>query len=844
MPARVRFFGSGGGGSGPTPPPFPYTPPLDAYPATAAYSVRKLSSTYSGSAIEAYRVSDGATQDIGFDGDGLLNTADIISFASGGEVRVRTWYDQTSNGFDAVGVSTGEYPVIYDGSSLITDGANPALKFISTNNSGLQITPNIVLSGNLLIVALANTDTASGSNHKTIFYANTDYSTVGAGITDVGGAGNELTQGWSCPPNNAGSTATEAARALLGFPHIRAFSVVSSVPVMECDGLTSTIKSSWTPFTETFIGRRSDGAFDYLGVMQEILVWDTAQASIIPTIESNLNSYYQVANLPDYTSGFLADYSDAAAAYSVRKLSNTAIKCMRVRRFVAPFDEKDIGFTAGGDLDEAAIVAFGGSDVLMVSAWFDQSGQSRHVFMTIVGSQPRIYDGSAVETLLGKPSINFLGTKFLTLDGDTSNITNLLSSTGFSHFAVVESVNDNTQYISGTPTSGTQTWNTSQTLTTSFVRFGGNIHTFNYNNSSDFARLLNTDYNGVTNLTTATKDGEVSSNSFSGGSNTDYRFNSVSRFSSAYSGNISEAIIYLETKDTVRGDINTNINTYYGIYPTSGFLFDYPDSIAAYSVRKLSNASNICMRVRRDSDNAEADVGFDSNGEIGLTSPVYDYTAGGPYTDFESFVSGSNGFCRTWYDQSRSGNNIQAIDVTKQPKIYDATTGIMQEGSVGFEKPALSFTADRFGNIAITPFNENNMGAYCVSRGVAPLTSFQTALDLGVSQGTTEVALGTQTSRVKISGTSAGTTNDTSHLLMSVYGDSTANEAKGFRNGTELISTTTTSQNIGWLKVGTIQGIAGTEWNGTIQEIVVFNTSTKNNDTAIKNNINGFYTIY
>ena len=642
-----------GGGPGPTPPP--YTPPLDANPATAAYSVRKLSSSYSGSAIEAYRVSDGATQDIGFDGDGLLNTADIISFASGGEVRVRTWYDQTSNGYDAVGVSTGEYPVIYDGSSLITDGANPALKFISTNNSGLQITPNIVLSGNLLIVALANTNRASGANHKTIFYANTNYSTVGAGITDVGGTGIELTQGWSSPPNNVGNTATEAARASLGFPHIRAFSVVSSVPSMNSDGVTGTDTSSWTPFTETFIGRRSDGAFDYLGVMQEIMVWDTAQASIIPTLESNLNSYYQVANLPDYTSGFLADYPDAAAAYSVRKLSNTAIKCMRVRRAVAPFDEQDIGFTAGGDLDEAAIVAFGGSDVLVVSAWYDQSGQSNHATQITPVNQPQIYDGTAVTTLNGKPSVTFSGATFMTY-------TTWSPSSELSAFWVAQNEATTSSWTLIGPNNNQ--WapiSTSQFRT----RING-FYTWAWSVASGaqylaaLIRDVNDDaefhYNGNTSSTTRNFTDTVTLNALSNSSN-------------GLDGGIQEVVFWSADQSSNRTAIETNISDYYEIIvndeaATSGFLFDYPNAAVAYSVRQLNNNATYSMRVER-SDGRTLNIGFDGNGDLD-TQAIID------------FAGASVATVRRWFDQTGNQNHA---GLSQNPVIiYDGTSIISRSG--------------------------------------------------------------------------------------------------------------------------------------------------------------------
>lgn len=66
----------GGGGSS-------YTPPLDSVTAAVAYSVRKLNSTYTGDCMLVRRVSDGATQDIGFDSDGLIDVAALTAFSGG-----------------------------------------------------------------------------------------------------------------------------------------------------------------------------------------------------------------------------------------------------------------------------------------------------------------------------------------------------------------------------------------------------------------------------------------------------------------------------------------------------------------------------------------------------------------------------------------------------------------------------------------------------------------------------------------------------------------------------------------------------------------------------------------
>src|SRR5210317_1337729 len=86
---------------------------LDTYTgASAAYSLRKLRSGYTGDAIEVRRASDNTTQDIGFV-DGELDTTSLASFCSGTDGFVTTWYDQSGNGNDATQTTASNQPKIY-----------------------------------------------------------------------------------------------------------------------------------------------------------------------------------------------------------------------------------------------------------------------------------------------------------------------------------------------------------------------------------------------------------------------------------------------------------------------------------------------------------------------------------------------------------------------------------------------------------------------------------------------------------------------------------------------------------------------------------------------------------
>jgi len=73
---------------------------LDTYPAAVAWSLRKLSGGYTGAAIRVRRSSDDLEQDIGFDSNGELDTAALLSFVGAGDGFVSTFYDQAGAGFN------------------------------------------------------------------------------------------------------------------------------------------------------------------------------------------------------------------------------------------------------------------------------------------------------------------------------------------------------------------------------------------------------------------------------------------------------------------------------------------------------------------------------------------------------------------------------------------------------------------------------------------------------------------------------------------------------------------------------------------------------------------------
>jgi len=112
-----------------------FTGLLDTYGgAAAAYSVRRLSSTYEGSLMEVRRSSDNTVQDIGYDSNGDLDTTSLLSFVGAEDGFVRTWYDQSGNGNDATQTTTSSQPQIVSSGNLILENSKPALSCNGTSH--------------------------------------------------------------------------------------------------------------------------------------------------------------------------------------------------------------------------------------------------------------------------------------------------------------------------------------------------------------------------------------------------------------------------------------------------------------------------------------------------------------------------------------------------------------------------------------------------------------------------------------------------------------------------------------------------------------------------------------
>lgn len=108
-----------------------------------------------------------------------------------------------------------------------------------------------------------------------------------------------------------------------------------------------------------------------------------------------------------------------------------------------------------------------------------------------------------------------------------------------------------------------------------------------------------------------------------------------------------------------------------GTTPLLPLLDVYPGAgtALAIGVIKLRTAyTGACIRIRRASDNAESDIGFDANGVLNVAT-------------IAAFCSGTTGFVRTIYNQNGGTNHVVQTTTSRQPRIYQ--TGLVITDSNG-----------------------------------------------------------------------------------------------------------------------------------------------------------------
>jgi hypothetical protein len=258
-----------------------FTGILDTYSgASAAYSVRRLSSTYTGNLIRVRRSSDNTEQDIGYDSNNVLDTTTLLSFVGAGNGFVTTWYDQSGNTNNATQSTALNQPQIVSSGSLLAVNSKPCL-MISTNNMGFS---------------LGSTISVGASNYNSFVGKKDGAGTMLRVLTSAAADGYKLMNSYdnkyyiyaktgSYLVSNSADTTT--SQILL-----TGMNVVGTMSIYKNGSVVATTLNSWN-YTNS-IGSIGFGASGANYRFQEAIFYNSDKSSSRTGIESNINTYYTI----------------------------------------------------------------------------------------------------------------------------------------------------------------------------------------------------------------------------------------------------------------------------------------------------------------------------------------------------------------------------------------------------------------------------------------------------------------------------------------------------------------------------------------------------------------------
>jgi hypothetical protein len=273
---------------------------LDLFPnASAAYSLRKLRTAYTGNCIEVRRSSDNTLQNIGFVNN-VLDTASLLSFVGAGSGFVRTWYDQSGGANNVTQLTNSRQPIVVENGNL----------FLLNNKLTLDFRINQNLNGLFPIYKNVNKGYIFSFSKST----NTDYSTLVNFAFSTSGtamhwiARSRLTnQRWETGGRRLSNNSFQAIESNTNdgsnsvlitsyadyensdlFLYQNSQLVVSSTSFQTNGSLDGNNKY-------LFIGSITDaGTNTFRGQITEIISYNLDQSSNRTTIETNINSFYNI----------------------------------------------------------------------------------------------------------------------------------------------------------------------------------------------------------------------------------------------------------------------------------------------------------------------------------------------------------------------------------------------------------------------------------------------------------------------------------------------------------------------------------------------------------------------
>ncbi len=267
----------------------------------------------------------------------------------------------------------------------------------------------------------------------------------------------------------------------------------------------------------------------------------------------------------------------------------------------------------------------------------------------------------------------------------------------------------------------------------------------------------------------------------------------------------------------------------------------------AYGLRRLRRLyTGFCIRVKRSSDNAQLDIGFDSQGNLDILALL-------------AFVGTGSGFVTIWYDQSGNGRNATQTTAANQPQIV--SNGVLQtEGGkpailfdgvddyLAAPSPLIDTTHSLF--VLFTPKIENEFGTVFGQWSSGQIGRFYLIANQissgAASAGFLNLANTTATGGGGGSGFAAEVAISNTPTLITSISSTGSEQWKLFKNGTEWDSATITSVYTGVNSaIGSLNGTGSLlPFDGTVSELISFPSALSTTDRqTLERNQGKYYSI-
>ena len=276
---------------------------------------------------------------------------------------------------------------------------------------------------------------------------------------------------------------------------------------------------------------------------------------------------------------------------------------------------------------------------------------------------------------------------------------------------------------------------------------------------------------------------------------------------------------------------------------------DPTNAAAAYSLRKVkASYSGDAVRIRRSSDDVEVDVAFDSEGKVSASSAITNVAEEGgesgqtTATTLGDFISGTDAFVHTWYDQAGSNNAVQAT-AANQPKI--AESGALLADGIQFDgnNDALNFTDLTLTDASIFTVLDidGTENLQIILGGSTDITTATMIPMMQTSSTNTQVY-----KNATVGGAEQGSSQfrNASQITLANRGDAYSELATKDKMLFTMMDVDVAADKV-------LDGISqvpsdATTWGlkGTMEELIIYNSDQSANRFKIESNINNYYGLY